>query len=84
MCSDAETAHQADSSPDVLIVDTRKDLNAYKWMFSAGNGQSGCCGEPEAGKCGNTSGSSDLTEEDLMKFEFNDWAGKLQLRTLQI
>lgn len=53
---------------DVVIVDTRKDLNVYKWMSQ--EDQTGCCGQ---------SGTT-VTEEEVRKFDFNEWAGKFLLR----
>lgn len=46
-------------------------------------GQNGCCGQSEVETWGNSSGSSGLTEDELMKYDFNDWAGKSLTRTMQ-
>lgn len=69
-------AQRTDRCLDVVIVDTQKDLNTYKWMLAGGKGQGSCCGQSEAGNCGNTSEPSELSEEELVKFDFNDWTGK--------
>ncbi|KAL5338073.1 S-adenosyl-L-methionine-dependent methyltransferase [Aspergillus crustosus] len=55
---------------DLLIVDTKSDLNLYKQFSYLPQGQAGCCGSGAAAK-GSVDGCADVN--------LNEWAGSFQI-----
>lgn len=45
-------------------------------------GEKSCCGQSGAVTCSDTSKSGELTEEEVQKLDFNEWAGKFDSEIL--
>ena len=63
---------------DIVIVDTKKDLNVFKGMFQdqKENGPPlGCC-PPKPSSCCGSSKPADQSGGELLARDFNEWAGK--------
>lgn len=63
---------------DIVIVDTQKDLNAFKEIFQdqQQNGPPmGCC-PPKPSSCCGSSKPKEASGKELLARDFNEWAGK--------
>ncbi|KAI7975928.1 hypothetical protein EIK77_002488 [Talaromyces pinophilus] len=68
----AEVVFGINSTSDVLMVDTKSDLNLYKQ--SSYLAQGGCCGPAN---------SSKESTADIAEMDFNEWTGSFQIYAIK-
>ncbi|KAJ5085553.1 Arsenite methyltransferase [Penicillium argentinense] len=65
---------------DILIVDTEKDLNAYKDLVQS-QAQTGCCSQSNSKS--NENENEQKSETRPAEINFNDWAGSFQIYAIK-